>query len=269
MPSIPHSFAAPLSAPIVSFALAFALAYLCRDKGRSAWLPATAGLATLIGWALLTPSARLLHDALMPRLAPEVLLVPASIAVMTAAFAGWRRSASHRAISVALALFGGWWVARVAVGPNNFWRVLFGIAALAWTLSKVVDARPERGLAFALALWGGLAVAGSPLGMTWAAAVAAAGWFGLVAAPGRGTLPVASMAVLLGAADLAGGRLTRGKFDAVDLACLLALLSPFVAEAAAVRFGKNLGRFGLVASSAAGAACMVGIVWGVRHAFFT
>jgi len=82
-------------------------------------------------------------------------------------------------------------------------------------------------------------------------------------------LPAAAMAGLIGAAELGGGRLLRGRVNVVDVVCVLALAAPVVARMIEGRLGKRLGRFGGAVGACAGAAVVVGVEWVVRRALFT
>jgi hypothetical protein len=272
MPPIPHSVAALLSAyaaPLLALAVAITGSLLCGAKTRGAWLPANAALAALAGWALLLPASSLVRAGLAPRARPEALLAPAAACVIGAALVAWRGGKLGRWMPVLLAVFAGWWLARASAGRTEFWRVWVAVALLAAALSRAIAGQPVRGLACALALWGGLVLAGTAPVWIAAALVAVFVWVGLLLSRSGAALPSAVMAALIGGADLAGGRLVRGRLDATDLACLLAVAAPLIAGAAEARIGKRWGRAGPVLASVAGAAVAVALTWLVRRAVFT
>ncbi len=275
MISIPHSLGAVPVAPLVAFAVSLAGALACR-RARAAWLPAVTAASVLAGWAVLVPGGGWARVASAPRLGPEVLVGVAAACVLAAGYAAWRGGRMSRWLAVGLAGLAGWWLARAGAGAGDFWRVLFGVAGLTWVVSRVVCGQAAGGLACALALWGGLALAGSTMvgpalvgpALVGPALVAAGAWAGLVLVPGAG-LPAAAMAGLIGAAELGGGRLLRGRVDVVDVVCVLALAAPVVARMIEGRLGKRLGRFGGAVAACAGAAVVVGVDWVVRRALFT
>lgn len=272
MPPIPHSVAALLSAyaaPLLAFAVALAGSLLFRTKTRGSWLPAIAALAALAGWALLVPVSNLAQAGLSPRGGPAVLLAPAVAAVIGVGLAAWRGGKLGRWMPVLLALFAGWWLARASAGRTEFWRAWFVVALLAGALSRAIAGQPARGLACALALWGGLVLASAPPVWIAAALVAAFVWAGLLLSGSGAALPSAAMAALIGGADLAGGRLVRGRLDGTDLACLLAVLAPLLAGVAEARIGRRWGRFGAVLAAVAGAAAAVALMWLLRRVLFT
>lgn len=272
MPPIPHSVAVLLpayAAPLLALAVALALSLACRGKSRGAWLPSAAALSALAGWALLQPAANLVQAGLAPRSGTAVLLAPAAACVLGAGLAAWRGGKLGRWMPVMLAVFAGWWLARASAGRDEFWRVWLAVALLAAALSRGIAGQPARGLACALALWGGLVLVAAPPVWTAAALVAAFAWAGLLAAGSGGALPSAAMAALIAGADLAAGRLVRGRLDAADVVCLLAVVAPFLARAAEARIGKRGGRFGPALASVAGAAAAVAAMWLLRRAVFT
>lgn len=269
MPSIPHSFGAALTlyaAPIAAFLVALVLPLLGRGQ---AWVAATGGAALFVGWALLLPISLLPRVVWAPHRGVETLLAPALACAVSAALLAWRGSNRPRLEAVLLAVFTGWWVARDGVGTVDFWRVWFGVAALAGLIGRIAAGRADRMLVLALALWGGLTVAAT--GAVWqlAALVATACAAGLVGAGAGTAVPAAAIAALLGAADLAGGRLLRGHLDGTDLACIAALAAPFVADAASARLGRMSDRVAAVSSSVIGAAITVAAVWLLRRALLT
>lgn len=269
MPPILHSAPALLStylAPLAALSIALAVALAARGK---AWSAIAFPLALLIGWALLQPVTLLPRVLWAPHRGAETLLAPALAGVIGMGLLAWRLRARPRLMATAMALFAGRWIARDWVGVSDFWRVWFGIAALAALLSRMMQAKPDRVLVFAAALWGGLMVAGAGTVWTLAALVTAAGAAGAVAAGARGVFPSALLAALLGATDLAGGRLLRGRLDMVDVACVTAVVAPLAGEWLAARFGTLPKLVAPVMARSVGVAAAVGAVWLLRRAFFT
>ncbi len=264
MPPIPHSLSPVLQAyagPLAAFVLALLGALLCRGKARQGWVPAMAAGAALVSWALLLPAAGVLRAALSPRSGPEMLLMPAGASVLAMSVWPAGRGWLGRAVLVLLAVFAGWWLAQTPAGRVEFWRVGFAITVLALAFPWLLAARPARGLACGLALWGGLVVAGAAPGWIGAALAGAAVWAGLLAAGQGAALPASAMAALVGGADLVAGRLVRGGLDGADLACVGALAAPLVAGSVQGRIGKRAGPAGPVAAAAVGAACGVAGAW--------
>ena len=222
-------------------------------------------LACLLGWAALEPVARLRGVALSPS-SRGGHADPAGGSALTVieAMRVWRGGRNERWLSVAAALVTGWWLARAAAGPGEFWRVGLLIAALVWVVAWTVREQAMRGLAVALALWGGAVVAGFATGWVVASAVLAAVAAGVLALGAEAAVPSALIAATVAGADLARGRLPRGRFDAADLVCLLALAAPFLAAFAEKRLSKQWRML----APALGAAGAVALGWGVRRAVF-
>jgi hypothetical protein len=262
MPWIPHSFASAI-APLTALVVALALPLAARGKS---WAAAAGPLALFVGWALLEPVTQLPRAVWAPHRGPEALLAPALACVAGVAVVAWRGGRQERVVAVLMAVFAGWWVARDGVNATDFWRVWFGIAALAAVLSRVLRGRTDRLLVLAVALWGGLEVAGA--GPVWALAalVAAACAAGLVAAGAQISVSSTAIAALIGATEIAGGRLLQYRFDMVDAAFVAALAAPFIADASATRLPRRIAP---VFSRALGAVGAVAAVWLVRRAFFT
>lgn len=241
-------------------ALAVTLAGSLLLGRRPAWLPAAAALALALGWFWLAGFAS--RGLWTPHRIPDLLLAPAlASALVAAAVASGRH---RRLLLVADAVFAGWWIARAGVGTADFWRAWLAVALLAWAVGRIVAGEAARGLALALALWGGLSITGAGS----AALVAAAAWVGLCVAGKGAVVPAAAMAALIGAADIAGGRLLRGRLDATDLACLFALAAPAIADALLRRTGRAGNRFFAVMASVLAAAILTGLVWIVARAAF-
>ena len=268
MPSIPHSFNSALAAfaaPLAGLLIALLLPLLARGKG---WAATTASMALFAGWALLQPVSLLPRVIWAPHRGAETLLAPALACVAGMALVAWRGGRQSRLVAVLMAGFAGWWVARDGVGAADFWRVWFGVAVLAALLSRVMRARADRLLMIAAALWGALGVAGAGSGFMMAALVAAAAAAGLLASSTQ-AVPAAAVAALIGATDLAGGRLLRGHLDAIDLACLAALLAPSASDLISKRLNRLPNLPAAILSGAIGVAGAVAAVWLLRRALFT
>jgi hypothetical protein len=257
MGSILHTLPAALAAysgPLIALAVALAGAGLCRGKGARAYLPAVGALACVAGWAVVTRSAW------PARSGPGLVLVPGAAACVLALLASWTGARRQRWAAVLSVVIAGWWLAEATAGRVEFWRVWFAACALGWVLSRGMAEEPGRGLASALALWGGLAVTGLSPGWAAVALVAAAAWAGLAAA-GRGAfVPTGAMTGLVVATDLALGRLPRGGLNAADFACIAAVGAPFLSGALLPR-AKRFGAAGPVASGLIAAGVCVGAAW--------
>ncbi len=267
MVPIPHGVPAslvPYGPALLALAASLAAAWACRAKGRQAWRRFAVSLACLLGWAALEPVTRLREIALSPVIGPGMLLVPAAAVAAIEVIRVWRGGRNERWLSVGAALVTGWWLARVAAAPGEFWRVGVVVAVLVGGVAWAVRGQTMRGAALALALWGGAVVAGFPLGWVVASAVLAAAWAGLLVLRAEAAVPSALVAATVAGADLARGRLARGHIDAADLVCLLALGAPVLAAAAEARLAK---RWRMLAP-ALGAAGAVAVGWGLRRAVF-
>ncbi len=267
MVPIPHvapAWLAFFGPALLALAVSLAAHWLCRAKGRQRWRRTAMSLACLLGWAALEPVARLRGAALSPSVGPGMLIVPAAAVVIIEAIRVWRGGRNERLLSVAAALVTGWWLARVAAGPGEFWRVCVVVAVLAGVSAWVVRGQTMRGAAAALALCGGSVVAGLPVGWQGAAAVLAGAWAVLFLLGAEAAVPSAIMAAALGGADLARGRIPRGHVDAADVVCLLALAAPFMAAALEARLAKRWRRL----APALGAAGAVALGWGLKRAAF-
>ena len=221
-------------------------------------------LACLVGWVALEPVARWRGAALTPGLGAGLLLVPAAGVAAIEALLVWRAGRNVRWLGFAAAAFVGWWLARIAAVPGEFWRVWIVTGLLVAVVAWVVRQQPMRGLAVALALWGGMLVIGFPAGWVIAAAVSTAVWGGALAVGAAAAVPSALMAAVLAGADLARGRAARGHLDGADLVCLLALGAPVVAAVVQSRLGKR----GAVLAPIVGAVVVVALAWGVRRVVF-
>ncbi len=255
-----HAYAPPL----VALGTALTLGLIGWAAG-ARWPVASAGAAgALTGWIALLPVAAALRAVLAPRAMADFLLLPAVAVVLAGLASPWLRGRAERWLPVALAVLAGWWLAGSAPARPEFWRVWLAIALAAWLLARVVAAQGSAGpggrvLAAALALWGGLLVAGAPPVWLVAALVAVAA--AMAAWPLGGALPPLLLAIVAAAADLAAGRLVRAGLNATDLACLLAPGAAWLMPRMARRFGKRLGRAGTALAVPAAAALMVGAVW--------
>ncbi len=253
------------AALLVAFVVALAGGWAGAGRGKAAraFVPAIAAAAALAGWALLAGAPRGLWA---PHRGIEVLAGAAAASALLAAVQVWRGGRNRRLLLGLDAAVAGWWVAHAGVAAADFWRVGFGVVLLSIWLGRVVRGDALRGLAMALALWGGLAIAAAPANWLGAAAVAAACWAGLLAMGRGGFVPAAPMAALIGAADLAGGRALRGRVDATDLACFSALVAPLLAHAVARRRGAKSDRFLAIMAVLCTAAGLSALVWLLKRA---
>ena len=264
MVPIPHfvpASLAPYGPALLALVAALAAAWSCRAKGGQAWRRTAVSLACLLGWASIEPLARLRGIALSRTIGPGMLIVPAAAVMGIEALRVWRAGRNERWLSTAAALITGWWLARAAAGPGEFWRVAIVVALLVWLVAWVVRGQAMRGVALGLALWGGALVAGFPMGWVVASAVLAAVTVGVAALGAEAAVPSALMAATVAGADLARGSLPRGRLDGADLVCLLAVAAPVLAALAEGRLGK---KWRLLAP-ALGAAVAVALGWGLRR----
>ncbi len=260
MPPIPFVLQAYLPA-LLALAVAAASVALCRGKTRAAWGRVGLAVAAAVGWAALQQPGRLWGVALAPSLAPSLLLVPAAGIAAVEALRVWRRGRNDRWLSVLAAFSVGGWLARNTAGPDEWWRVAIVAAVLAGLVAAVVRGQAGRALAIPLALWGGLEATGLGAGWAPAAAVAAACCAAPLVVRGAALLPSATLAALIAALDLSRGRLARGRFDAVDLVCLLALVAPLLIGLIEPRLPKKARLMAPVFA----AAIVAGVAWGLRR----
>ncbi len=251
-----HAYAPPVAA----FGVALALGLIGRAGPRPLLAVAGAGGA-LAGWAALLPMAAALRAVLAPRAMADFLLLPAVAVVLAGLAAPWLRGRAERWLPWASIVLSGWWLARSAPARMEFWRVWLAAGVAAWLLTRAAGQRAAGGqvLAAALALWGGLLVAGAP--PIWIAAalvaVAAASAAWLLGA----ALPPVLLATVATAADLGAGRLVRAGLNAADLACLLALGAAWLVPPVQMRFGRQFGRASPAATALSVAALATGGVW--------
>jgi len=267
--------------PLVALGVALALGLIGWATG-ARWLVANAAAAgALAGWMALLPASATPRAMLTPRAMADFLLFPAAAVLVAGLAAPWLRGQAERWrgraerwLPLALAVLAGWWLAGSSPARPEFWRAWFVVSLAAWLLARAV-AKPgvgkqgvaERGsagaggrvLAAALALWGGLLVAGAP--PVWLAAALAAAAAALAAWPLGGALPALLLVTVAAAADLGNGRLVRAGLNPADLACLLAPGAVWLVPWLTTRFGKRLGRAGTVLAVPAAAALTVGAVW--------
>ena len=234
------------------------------QRGFLKWGRTGMSLVCLVGWAALEPVASWRGAALSPGLGAGMLLVPAAGVAVIEALQVWRAGRNERWLGFAATALVGWWLARMAAVPGEFWRVSIVIGLLVAVVASVVRQQPIRGLALSLALWGGMLVVGFPIGWVLTAAVLAAVWAGLVAVRSAATVPSALVAAVLAGADLARGRAARGHVDGADLVCLLALGAAIVAALVQPWLGKRT----TVLASLAGAGAAVALAWGLRRVVF-
>lgn len=267
MPPIPASLSMTIFLywpALLALGVAVGIGWACRGKGRQSWARTGLSLACLVGWAALEPVARLRGAALLPGLGAGLLLVPAAGVAAIEALSVWRAGRNARWLGFAAAAFVGWWLARIAAVPGEFWRVWIVAGLLVAVVAWVLRQQPMRGLALALALWGGMLVVGFPAGWVVAAAVLTAAWAGALAVGTAASVPSTLVASVLAGADLARGRAARGHIDGADLVCLLALTAPVLAAAVQSRLGKR----GAVLAPIVGAAGAVALAWGARRVVF-
>ncbi len=255
-----HAYAPPLAA----FAMALALGLIGKAGMRPLLAAAGAGGA-LAGWAALLPVEAMLRAVLAPRAMADFLLLPAAATVVATAAVGLAsprlRMRAERWVSVALAVLAGWWLAGSTPARPEFWRVWLVVGVAAWLLARSAGRLGPGGqmLAAALALWGGLVVAGaSPVWIAAAlvaVAAAAAAWC-LDSA-----LPPVLAATVAAAADLGTGRLVRGGLNAADLACLCAIAAAWLMPSLQTRSARRLGRASPAAAALGTAALATGVIW--------
>lgn len=257
LPTLPGSLVLLAYLPaFVAVAVVLSMALLGRVVARPGFGPAAAAAGVLAGWAALLP-AQAWRAVLTPRGMMDALLLPAVAAVLLGLLSPWLRGRAERWGPVLLILLTGWWVA--GAGRAEFWRVWLVVGLAAWALGR--GATGARVTAAALALWGGLVLAGAPA-MWIAAALVAVAASGAVWAAG-GVLPPVLLVAVAACADLAAGRLVRGRVTAVDVACVLAVAAAWLVPVLAPRLGRRTGP--LLAVPVA-AAAVVGAGWVVARA---
>lgn len=251
-----HAYAPPLTA----FGVALALGLIGKVGPRSLLAAAGAGGA-LAGWAALLLPAAALRAVLAPRAMADFLLLPAVAAVVAGLASPWLRGRAARWLPVALVVLTGWWLAGSAPARTEFWRVWLAVGVAAWLLARAVGQQAAAGrvLAAAMALSGGLLVAGAP--SVWVLAALVAVVAAAVAWPFGAALPPVLVATVAAAADLGTGRLVRAGLNAADVACLLALGAAWLTPLIEARFSRRLGRAGPAVAALTAAALAVGAVW--------
>jgi len=240
---------------LLALAVALVVGAAARLSGRGgAGLAGAAG--ALAGWAAMAPS---LVAAWSPRTVQDFALLPAAGVLLAAAAAPWLRGRPGRWLPALLTVGAGWWLAGSTPARPEFWRVWAVVAVAAVLLGRVFGTQGGRSVATAAALAVGLVVA-----------KAAPAWLGFgavlgLAAVGAGVTGGAMPAVLVvvGAAvvDLGLGRLVRGGFNAIDLACVLAPVAGLVAAWAVPRLGRRWGVMRDVVGVLVGMAVVAGAVW--------
>jgi len=251
-----HAYAPPMVALVGALALGLI------GKAGPRWFVGAAGaVGAFAGWTALLPVSAALRAVLTPRAMADFLLLPAAAVALSGLAAPWLRGRAERWLPLTLGVLAGWWLAGSAPARPEFWRVWLAIAVVAWALARSVDPDKNggRALAAALALWGGLLVAGAP--PVWnaaalvAVAAAAAAWcLG-------GALPPVLVVTVAAAADLGAGRLVRAGLNAADLACLLALGAAWLTPWAEARLGMRLGPARPAGGAALAAALAIGAVF--------
>ena len=220
-----------------------------------------APLVAAIGWVALVPSGW--RWVLAPRIGVEWLFAPA-IGFLIAGALGTR--VRSRWVPAAGVCFASWWLAGSPMGRPEYWRVLFGALLLAWLLRRLDAQVPHRALAVMLTVCFGLLLGSAPQAWVLAMAVLAACYAGV--SLGNAGSSVVSGLTMLGmvAADLAGGRLMRGSFGTVDLACLGAIGTPVLLSPLESVFRRRLGRAARPGAIIVAAGVVAGMAWLVARA---
>ena len=244
--------------PLLAFSVALALCLAGRATGARWPVAASGAMGALAGWLALLPWAAAPRAVLTPRAMTDFLLLPAAAAALAGIIAARLRGRAERWLPWALAVLAGWWLAGSAPARPEFWRVWLAVVLAAWLLARVAGGSGTpgaggRAMAAALALWGGLLLAGAP--PVWVAAALAAAGAGL-AWPLGGALPPVLLATVAAAADLGAGRLAQGRLNTADLACLLAPGAAWLVPRVAAR-----GRAARVLAVPAAAALTAGAAW--------
>ncbi len=274
--SVPHLFTMPggaaflyhpalsaYMAPLLASGVALALGLAGRATGARWPIAASGAMGALAGWMALLPWGAALRAVLTPRAMTDALLLPAAAAALAGIASAGLRGRAERWLPWALAVLAGWWLAGSTPARPEFWRVWLAVVLAAWLLGRGVGGAGApgaggRAMAAALALWGGLLLAGAPPVWVAAALVAAAAG---AAWPLGGALPPVLLATVAAAADLGAGRLVQGRLNAVDLACVLAPGAAWLAPRMAGRFGAGRPGAGRVLAVPAAAALTAGVAW--------
>lgn len=248
-------------APLLAFAASLALVAAGRVRAVPWATGAAAAAGMLLGWAW-----RLARPFALPALERSLsasagtarhLLLIAAVALGAGLLAERGRS---RWLTAAAAVFVGWWMACSPAAGAQFWRAWLAGALLVVLL---LDANGRGGagrlVAVPLALAAGLLAVGAPAPWPDVALVAAGAALPLLAADIATPLPLAMLgAAMAMAASLGAGRLARGGFGAVDLACLLALAAPWLVAPAAQRLGRAAPAAPVAVAAVAGALAWIG-----------
>ncbi len=254
-------------APLLAVAASFALVIAGRMRAVP-WATGAAAAAGMLlgwGWRLDRPVAL---SALGRSLSASAgtaqhLLLIAAAALGAGLLAERGRS---RWLAMAAAVLVGWWMARSPAAGAQFWRAWLAGAALVMLLlgaeSRGANGRlggAGRLTAVPFALVAGLLAVGVPAPWPNVALVGAGAVLPLLAAEGAVPLPLAMLgAAMVMAASLGAGRLARGGFGPVDLACLLALAAPWLVSPAAQRLGRAAPAAPIAVAIVAGALAWVG-----------
>ena len=249
-------------APLLAFAVSSALVL----AGRMRALPWATGAATAAGmllgwvWRLYRPFALPTLERTLSASAgtAQHLLLIAAVALGAGLLAERGRS---RWLTAAAAVLVGWWVARSPAAGAQFWRAWLAGAVLVVVLLGASGRGSGAGrlAAVPLALAAGLLAVGAPAPWPDVALVAAGAALPLLAAENATPLPLAMLgAAMTVAASLGAGRLVRGGFGPVDLACLLALAAPWLVAPAAQRLGRATPAAPVAVAAVIGALAWVG-----------
>ena len=249
-------------APLLGFAASLVLVLAGRTRA-APWAASVAAAAgMLLGWAwrLDRPSrlAALGHTLFASAGTAQHLLLVAAAALGAGLLAEKGRS---RWLTLAAAILVGWWMARSPAAGVQFWRAWL-VGALLVVLLLAVDGRAggaKRLAAVPLALAAGLVAVRAPVPWPDVALVAAGAVLPPLVVADGAPLPLAMLGAALAlGASLSAGRLARGGFDSVDLACLLALAAPWLVAPAARRLGRAEPAAPVVVAVVAGALAWVG-----------
>ena len=249
-------------APLLGFAASLVLVLAGRTRA-APWATGVAAAAgMLFGWAWrLDRPFRLAafgHSLSASAGTAQHLVLVAAAALGAGLLAGRGRG---RWLAAAAAVLVGWWMARGPAAGAQFWRAwLAGSLLMVLLLAATGRAGDAKRLAAVpLALATGLLAVRAPVPWPDVALVGAGAVLPLLATEGAAPLPLAMVGTAMAmGADLSAGRLARGGFGAVDLACLLALAAPWLVAATARRLGRAERAAPVVVAVVAGAVAWVG-----------
>lgn len=231
-------------------ALVVAVGLVLAGRARPVLGRVSLGVGALLGWGWLLGGVQPWRMVWAPVGVAERLVLVA-VVVIGVGVVGKRGRWWGVGVTVAAA----WWVAGSGLARGEFWRVWLVGGLAIWAAYRASGRDGGRGLAAPLGLAAGLAGAGA-VGWAPVAAVLAG-----AAVPGAEAL---GLAVLSGAAavgaSLGAGGLVRGRGNAVDLVCLVAVLAP----AAVPGVARRLGRYRVGAPVVMAVGCGV-LGWAAAH----